>query len=152
MTVYRKPIVWVLIALVPLLCASCLSMTMSKGVNVDPGAPSSGTVETALDKNLVDTWELLYELNDKGEQKRVPEATRTLMEFTGKGQVIFNKIDKEHPDKLRTQTGKYSLHNQKIKLTDDAGHTVKWPYTVNGDTLVIAMPEKNMKFFWRRFR
>jgi hypothetical protein len=105
-----------------------------------------------VDKKLVDTWELLYQTNDKGDQERPPEDVRTLMEFTDKGQVIFNRIDKEHSDKLVSRTGKFALDKEEINITDDRGNTVKWPYQVNADTLVIVMPEVKKKFYWRRFR
>jgi hypothetical protein len=152
MSDYRKPIVWVLIVLVPFLCASCLTMTMPKSARVDPGAPPSGTTEPTVDKNLVDTWELLYQVNDKGDQEPPKEGTRTLIEFTNKGKVIFNRIDKEHSDKMMSRPGKYALEKEEISITDDSGNTVKWPYQVSTDTLVISMPEVKKKFYWRRFR
>jgi hypothetical protein len=125
---------------------------MPKSPRVETGKPSSGTAEAAVDKNLVDTWELLYQENDKGEEERPREATRTLIEFTGRGQVIFNRIDKERSDAMKSRTGRYALEKEEISITDDVGNTVKWPYKVNGDTLVITMPEVNKKFHWRRFR
>ena len=104
-----------------------------------------------LDKSLADTWELLYQVNDKGDKEQPKESTRTLIEFTDKGQVIFNRTDKESPD-TKSRSGKYSLDKTEISITDDLGNTVKWPYQITGDTLVLFMPEVNKKFFWRRFR
>jgi len=112
----------------------------------------SGTAEAAVDQKLVDTWELLYQVNDKGEQEHPREATRTLIEFNTKGQVIFNRVDQTQSDAMKSRTGKFALDKDLIRITDDVGNTVKWPYQVNGDTLMIAMPEVNKKFFWRRFR
>jgi hypothetical protein len=152
MSVYRKPSLWVLVVLVPFLCASCLTMTMPKSARVDPETPSSGTAQAAVDKNLLDTWELQYQTNDKGEEERPKEDTRTLIEFTNRGQVIFNKVDKERSDKLMSRTGKYALDKEEISITDDVGNTVKWPYQVSADTLVIVMPEVKKKFYWRRFK
>lgn len=129
-------------------------MTMPKTARMEPGASSSGTAEAAVDKNLVATWELLYQANDKGEEKRPLEGTRTLIEFTDKGQVIFNRIDKENSGAMKSRTGKYVLDKGEITITDDKGNAVKWPYEVTGDTLMIRMPEVPEKpnMYWRRFR
>jgi len=108
------------------------------------GAPS--------DKKLVDTWELQYEVNDKGDERRPREATRTLIEFTDGGQVIFNRVDKEESDRMKSRSGKYAVEKDEISITDDAGNNVKWPYQVVGDTLVLVMPEVKKKFYWRRYR
>ncbi|HMK36228.1 MAG TPA: hypothetical protein VK463_14235 [Desulfomonilaceae bacterium] len=142
---------WSLAVLAAFLCTSCLTMTMPKGGGVEPMA-KSGTAEAAVDQKLVDTWELLYQVNDKGEQEHPREATRTLIEFNTKGQVIFNRVDQTQSDAMKSRTGKFALDKDLIRITDDVGNTVKWPYQVNGDTLMIAMPEVNKKFFWRRFR
>ena len=118
---------------------------------MEPTPSSAESSRASVDKNLLDTWELLYQVNDKGEE-RPREGTRTLIEFTDKGQVIFNRMDKDNSDKMKSQTGKYFLDNNEISITDDVGNTVKWPYQVTADTLVITMPEKQTKFFWRRWR
>ncbi|MBI5248779.1 MAG: lipocalin family protein [Desulfomonile tiedjei] len=143
----------VIMSLAPLLCVSCLSMNVPKTAQVEPNPTSSGTVtEASLDKSLADTWELLYQVNDKGDQERPRDATRTVIEFTDKGQVIFNRMDKENSEAMKSRTGKYSLEKSEISITDDVGNTVKWPYQITGDQLVIFMPEVNKKFYWRRFR
>jgi hypothetical protein len=100
----------------------------------------------------VDTWELLYLVDDKGEETRPREHTRTLIEFTDKGQVIFNRLARDNADETKSRTGKYTIERDQILITDDVGNSSKWPYQLAGDTLVIAMPESNKKFFWRRFR
>lgn len=123
-----------------LLFASCLSMI-----------PRQST-EAGSDKALVDTWELQYQVNDKGDQEKPREATKTLIEFTNGGQVVFNRMDKENSDATKSRTGKYSLEKSEISITDDMGNTVKWPYQIAGDQLVIFMPEVNKKFYWRRNR
>jgi len=152
MSLFSKRIIGAAICLVAFLCASCITTTLPKSARVEP-SPSSGEPSPAAssDKNLLDTWELLYQVSDKGEE-RPREGTRTLIEFTDKGQVIFNRMDKDNSDKMKSQRGKYALDNNEITITDDAGNTVKWPYQATGDTLVITMPEKKTKFFWRRFR
>ena len=140
------------ICLVALLCASCISTTMPKTARVEPSPSSGEPSQASSDKNLLDTWELLYQVNEKGDEERPRDATRTLIEFTDKGQVIFNRMDKENSDKMKSRTGKYALDKSDINITDDVGNTVKWPYQINGDTLMIVMPEVKKKFYWRRFR
>jgi hypothetical protein len=140
------------ICLVALLCASCISTTMPKTARVEPSPSSGEPSQASSDKNLLDTWELLYQVNEKGDEERPRDATRTLIEFTDKGQVIFNRMDKENSDKMKSRTGKYALDKSEINITDDVGNTVKWPYSITGDTLMIVMPEVKKKFYWRRFR
>jgi hypothetical protein len=140
------------ICLVALLCASCISTTMPKTARVEPSPSSGEPSQSSQDKNLLDTWELLYQVNEKGDEERPRDATRTLIEFTDKGQVIFNRMDKENSDKMKSRTGKYALDKSEINITDDVGNTVKWPYQITGDTLMLVMPEVKKKFYWRRFR
>lgn len=140
------------ICLVALLCASCITTTLPKSARVEPSPSSGESSQASSDKNLLDTWELLYQVNEKGDEERPRDATRTLIEFTDKGQVIFNRMDKENSDKMKSRTGKYALDKSEINITDDVGNTVKWPYQITGDTLMIVMPEVKKKFYWRRFR
>ncbi len=133
-------------------CVSCVGTGVSKSARVDPGVTGSTAMEAAGDKGIADTWELLYQTNEKGDEERPKEATRTLIEFTKAGQVIFNRIDSENSDRVKSRTGKYSADKAEINITDDAGYSVKWPYQISGDTLVISMPELKKKFHWRRFR
>ena len=128
-----------------LVCASCMSMTMPRSARVEPGSGAS-------DKQIVDTWELLYQIDDKGDKQLPTEGTRTLIEFTDKGRVIFNRIDKDNSDRVKNRTGKYSQENNEIVITDDSGNHVKWTYNVQDDTLVITAPELKKTFHWRRFR
>lgn len=144
------------LCLVPVLCASCLSMSLPKSAKVEP-PPANASIEqltskTALDGGLVDSWELLYQVDNQGEQKRPPDSTRTLIEFTDKGQVIFNRLDKDTSNQIKSRTGKYTLEGDKITIVDDVGNVTKWPYQQTGDTLMIVMPELDKKFYWRRFR
>ena len=104
------------------------------------------------DNRLVDTWELMYQVNDKGDEKRPTEASRTLIEFTKAGKVIFNRVDSEDTKRTKSRTGKYYLSNDEIRITDDMGNSVRWPYKITGDTLVIMMPEAKKRFLWRRFK
>jgi hypothetical protein len=133
-------------------CVSCVGAGVSKSARVDPGVTGSAALEAAGDKGIADTWELLYQTNEKGEEERPKEATSTRIEFTKAGQVIFNRIDSENSDRVKSRTGKYSVDKAEINITDDAGYSVKWPYQISGDTLVISMPELKKKFHWRRFR
>jgi len=121
-----------------------------------PAAPAvsqkSSSAGNLSDKKVVDTWELLYQKNENGGEERPREATRTLIEFTDRGQVIFNRVDKENSDKMKSRSGRYAVEGEEISITDDAGNTVKWPYQVSGDTLVLVMPEVKKSFYWRRYR
>ena len=141
MSLLSKRTIGAAICLVALLCASCISTTLPKSARVEPSPPSGEPSQASSDKNLLDTWELLYEVNEKGDQKPPQEGTRTLIEFTDKGQVIFNRMDKDNSGKMKSRTGKYALDTSGITITDDAGNTVKWPYQVTADTLIITMPE-----------
>lgn len=143
----------VLVMLAPLMCASCLTMGLPKSAKVEsaPATPEPSRTGAA-DSRLVDSWELMYQVNDKGEQERPREKTRTVIEFTKEGRVVFNRLDGENSDHKKSRTGKYSLEKDEISITDDAGNSVKWPYTITGDTLVIVMPEVKKKFYWRRSR
>jgi hypothetical protein len=113
--------------------------------------PSVGSAPSA-DANLIDTWELLYQIDEDGREVRPIEGTRTLIEFTDKGQVIFSRMDKRNSDQMKSRKGKYALDGNKISITDDVGNTVHWPYQISGDKLVIEMPETKSKFNWARFR
>ena len=85
-------------------CASCVGTGLSKSAKLEPGAPGSGESVGTGDKSLVDTWELLYQVNEKGDEERPKEATRTLIEFTSNGRVIFNRIDNENSDRVKSRT------------------------------------------------
>ncbi len=132
-------------------CVSCVGTSVSKIARVDPGVTGSAASETG-DKGIVDTWELLYQVNENGDEERPREGTRTLLEFTKGGQVIFNRVDNENSARVKTQTGKYSVDKAEINIADEEGNSVRWPYQITGDNLVLSMPEKKKKFHWRRFR
>ncbi len=135
-----------------LTCVSCLTASVPKSANMDTPSSSSSNAQSSADRGLTDKWELLYQVNDKGEEQKPREATRTILEFTGSGEVIFNRMDKENTDASKSRNGKYTVDRDQIVITDDAGNTVKWPYQVSGDTLMISMPEVSKKFHWRRFK
>ncbi|MBM4327224.1 MAG: lipocalin family protein [Deltaproteobacteria bacterium] len=145
-----------LIVIAPLLCASCLTMTMPKSARLEkPGAEDQSSTRTQTppsDKRIVDTWELMFQEDDKGTKEVPRESTRTLLEFTDRGRIIFNRVDKDNTDRVKTRTGNFTLEDGEIKITDDVGNSGRWPYQITGEQLVIVMPEKNKKFHWRRFR
>jgi ankyrin repeat protein len=126
----------------------------SKVANLLEGhrAAPPGSPDRTIEANLLDTWELLSQVDENGNQERPKEGTRTLMEFTDKGQLILSRVDKDNSDKMKTRTGKYALDRNVISITDDVGNTVRWPYQISGDTIVIDMPEVKKKFYWGRFR
>jgi hypothetical protein len=119
-----------------------------------PKTPELGQASPAgtTDLNLLDTWELLYQVDEKGTEQRPREGTRTLIEFTDKGHVIFNRVINDGSHRMNSRAGKYALDGNKIRITDDVGNTVIWPYGISGDELVIEMPETKKKYYWRRFR
>jgi hypothetical protein len=140
---------------VALMCASCVGLTSSKEPRVDPPSKDQGKAASApknLDQALLDSWELLYQVNDQGQQEHPRDSTRTLIEFTDKGRVIFNRVDNQQSSNMKSRTGKYTIEKDEVHIIDDSGNTVKWPYKVTGDTLVLTMPELNKKFYWRRFK
>lgn len=140
---------------IALLCASCITTSLPKSARLESGpsgSQASSSSGTAREKGIVDKWELLYQVNDKGGEERPRESTRTLIEFTESGKVVFDRIDKESSDARKSRSGQYAMANEEISITDDAGNTVQWPYQVNGDTLVLVMPEVKKKFYWRRVK
>ena len=156
MNLVFKTVLRIAICLVPFVCSSCLSLSVPTSAKVEPPPPRTETptpLETkpAIDKALVDTWELLYLVNEKGEQERPRASTRTLIEFTDNGQVIFNRMDRDRSEEMKSRTGKYTAESDRMKITDGVYNTV-WRYQLAGDTLIISIPEENKKFYWRRFR
>ncbi|MCL5123445.1 MAG: lipocalin family protein [Deltaproteobacteria bacterium] len=115
-----------------------------------PGSGISASSPGNSAKSVVGKWELLYQINDKGERQNPKDQTKTQIEFTDNGNVLFNRFDNENSDNVKSRTGKYSIEKNQISITDDAGNTVKWPFQVASDSLTISMPEVNKKFHWRR--
>ncbi|MBI5568468.1 MAG: lipocalin family protein [Desulfomonile tiedjei] len=146
-----KRVVGLLVCLLSLLCASCLSMTASKSPRVEAG-PRSASASSPADSRLVDTWELLSKVGPNGVEELPTEGTRTLIEFTDKGHVIFNRIDKDSSGLTRSRKGSYTVDKDEITITDDVGNTAKWTYNIADDKLVIDAPEAKEKFQLRRFR
>ncbi len=136
MSLILRNIACMVACMIPLLCASCLSTGLVKPVSID-------------DTNLVDSWELLAQVNDKGEED--PPITKTVIEFTKDGELILTRTDKENSAPVKTKKGKYSINKGEITITDDEGNTATWPYQLTGDTLVVVTPEQK-KFRWRRLR
>ena len=135
-----------------LFCTSCVTLTAQKEATVENPTPTSPTSPTKAAKPLVDTWELLYQIDDKGHETKPKENTRTLIEFTEAGRVYFNELDKETSKSVKNRSGRYALEKDEMTITDDWGYTATWPYKLAGDTLVIVMPASKKKFYWRRSR
>ncbi len=166
-----------LVFLAPVVCASCLSMTMPKKEPWTASDTSSQETEAVAvsDNRIVDTWELLYQVDESGEQQLPREGTRTLVEFTPNGRLIYNRVDRtrpvqvsaesesggyswpwqgskeESPPRLKTQTGTYRVQEGELNVTDGTNNT-RWPYRIVGDTLVIVIPKKKKQLHFRRFR
>lgn len=158
MVVLPKRLVLGLICTFCCFCASCMTMTLPQSTKIknqsgeSPKGGASRNEYIVKDDRLCDTWELMYLVNDKGEEKNPDEGTRTLMEFTQKGEVIVNKVDRGATDRVKTRNAEYLAENNLISITDQEGNKVTWPYMIDGDTLIIEMPEVKKKFYWRRFR
>lgn len=137
-------------------CSSCLTTTLPKGAAVGGSTPTgpkgAENAKDAKEKSLLDKWELQYQVNDKGVQEKPRESTRTLIQFFDDGKIVFDRTDRDKTDTRKSRIGRFTLANNEISITDDAGNTVKWPYQVAGDTLVLVMPEVQKKFYWRRAR
>ena len=65
-----KSIASILLCLVPVLCTSCLSVSLPKSAKVEPPPATASTEplnpKPVVDNGLVDTWELLYQGKDYG--------------------------------------------------------------------------------------
>lgn len=135
-----------------LLCASCLTMSLPKSARVEPNAPPSRTESTSTtDSRLMDTWELMYQVNEKNSEEQPRPGTRTLIEFKEPGRVVFSRIEREkESDVVNRREGDFTVRQSEIHITDDAGNSVRWPYQITGDTLIIAMPNDKRKFYWKR--
>ena len=156
MTLASKTLGFVFVVCFTSICASCLTASLPKSARMDEetqsgGAIQSSTVENAA-KSVTGKWELLYQINDKGERQNPKDQTKTQIEFTENGKVLFNRFDNENSDNVKSRTGKYTVENNQISITDDAGNTVKWPFQIASDSLIISMPEVNKKFHWRRIQ
>lgn len=153
MKVLTKRVMVGMLCAVACLCVSCLSMTLPQGTTAENPSPQPPPKEyVAADTRLCDTWELLYMVDDKGNEEKPKEGTRVLIEFTQNGRLITNRIDGTASEQVRTKTGTYVAENNHINITDDKGNQTKWPYMIDGDTLITEMPEKRSKLYWRRFR
>ena len=146
----------IFVCFILLLCTSCVTVTAPNKAQVRDQQQPVATRQSSkspVDRKIVDTWELLYQINDKGDQQLPLDGIRTLIEFTDRGRIILNKIDKG-PSKphVSSRAGNYVLRDNELNITDDRGHSVRWPYRITGDTLVISMPEEKIKFYLRRYR
>ena len=128
-----------------LLCSSCFSTVATQTPREEPPAPRP-VVPT--DKSLVGIWELIYQVDNKGDQDLPRQKTK--LELTDKGYVIFNRTNPQSQDEVKNKTGTYVLRNNEITITDEEGHRANWPYTLTDDILVITMPDVGKKFYWRR--
>ncbi len=137
MTLGSRRAMVVLLCAVPFLCASCLAL----GIPKTPGLESPASLpEGEIDERLIGTWEVQYRQSENGSKEYV--WSRTLIEFTDKGELIFNRVDREKEDKLKTETGRYTVVGDSIIVLDTEGHRGRWQYEVSEDNLVIMMSDK----------
>jgi YD repeat-containing protein len=128
-------------------------MSVPKSARVDiPSSVAAPPGDAGRDTMLVDTWELMYQIDANGSQVRPEEGSRILIELTSDGRVIFKKVDKDQPENVKSRFGTYSPAHNEISITDDKGNSVKWAYEITGNTLTITWPKMNYKFVLRRAR
>ena len=136
------------------ICVSCLTASLPKSARLEGNAPTESEQVAAGIRSsvraILGKWELLYQINDKGDRQNPKDLTKTQIEFTDDGKINFIRLDNEHSDSVKSRQGKYSVDKDQINITDDAGNTVKWPFEAASDSLVISMPDQNKKFHWRR--
>ncbi|MFH0959275.1 MAG: lipocalin family protein [Pseudomonadota bacterium] len=139
---------------VAFVCVSCLTASLPKNARLDGNAPSNSDQAASgvrsSGRDILGKWELLYQINDKGDRQNPKDLTKTQIEFTDDGKINFTRLDNEQSDSVKSRQGKYSIDKDQINITDDAGNAVKWPFEIASDSLVISMPEQNKKFHWRR--
>lgn len=112
-------------------------------------AVSSGA---APSQALIGAWELVRK-SENGEPKQpVPAGANTLMEFAQGGVVMVTKTHKDNPSKPDTRPGKFSVEGSKMLITDDEGNTARCEYRIDGDTLLLAIPDIHKEFYWRRVK
>ncbi len=157
-TVKRTFIIWLAVALAATLCSSCLFMTGTQSARVkNPSGPENKPKQEAggvADPRVVGTWELLYRMDDNGKETPPRQGTRTLIEFTDNGDVIFNRSDRGGSDRVKSRTGRYTVNDDTLNITDDSGYSAKITYRMAGDTLITSMvvEDRPTEFYWRRYR
>jgi len=116
--------------------------------SVATGAPSDANAMRAL----LGAWELVKKAENGGPEKPVAEGANTLMEFSQDGAVIVTKTSKDNPSKPDIRPGKFSVEGSTMVITDDAGNTARCQYRLDGDTLVVSIPDIGKEFQWRRVK
>ncbi len=132
---------------------NCTLLVAALVILIGCGFAGSAQGETSagdLESRLVGAWELIYWTNDKGEQQLPTNNSRTFLEFTDKGEVVFTGIGPRDPGTAGLKSGTYRLDNDEISVTDGTGQTAKWSYTVADDVLRVGLPEKQGGLYWRR--
>lgn len=138
----------ILLCLSTLACGSCVLTGLYKDVWKNPGPPT-------IDESLVGVWELMYQVDPQGQRNPPRPGTKTLIEFTKDGRVIFNRADTENSDLAKSKTGNFRVEDRVLIITDHKDNRVSWPYEIFGDRLVFTMPEdqnnKKSEYHWRRY-
>ncbi|MEW6350857.1 MAG: lipocalin family protein [Thermodesulfobacteriota bacterium] len=102
------------------------------------------------DKTLVGTWELLYRMNEKGEQQLPHKTSRTFLEFTTKGEIAFTDIGRRGPGTEALKSGTYRIDGEEIVVTGDNGQVAKWPFVLADAVLRITLPDSRTGLYWHR--
>lgn len=128
-------------------------MTLPKSARVEPDAVGSRSDKASTtDGRLAGSWELMYQVNDKNEEKPPRPGTRTLIEFREPGRIVWSRSEQREnqSDTVNRREGNFTVRQNEIHLTDDAGNSDQWPYQITGDTLITAIPRERLKFYWKR--
>lgn len=122
-----------------LICSSCVSLVVPKGEG-----------DTQYNKNLIDTWELMYQVDKNGDVSNPRKNIRVLMEFTDKGNFFLNWFDSDTSETLKSRSGRYTTEGNRVTIEDKDGNTDTWPYAFEDGKLVLALPAENKRFVWQR--
>lgn len=122
-----------------LICCSCVSLVVPK----DEQNPQSG-------ESLIDTWELLYQIDEKG-QKKLPgdENVKLLMRFSDDGRLYESYYDVKESKEIKSESISYRVQGNKLIIKDNKGNTATWIYSFKDGKLIILW-STNKRFVWRR--
>ncbi len=122
-----------------LMCCSCVSLVAPKG-----------ETEANYSDSLIDTWELMYQIDENGE-KKLPgdENVKLLMKFSEDGQLYESYYDVKESRELKSESISYKVQGNKLIIKDNKGNTATWVYSFKDGNLIILW-SSNKRFVWRR--
>jgi hypothetical protein len=101
-------------------------------------------------EKLIDTWELMYQINEQGQRIDPGDDIRVLMQFTEDGRILMNWFDVKTSETLRSIDGSFKIEGDKVTIRVQAGNEKAWPYSFKDGKLILLWPSKNLSFIWRR--